>query len=538
MLGFNRQPAKASVQRGQVKSKSYQFPAPTRGWIRNESLAIPQPGGAAVLDNWTPTTNGIRLRGGNVRHATLEVNTPVQSLAAYLAGQRDMFGMDEENIYEITAPGSPNTPVVPVVTGQTSGYYSTIPFTTAGGDFLYFLNGTDDPQLYDGTTFTAINAGSTPAITGVTSADLIQGCAYRDRLFFVEKNSLNVWYPAVNALGGALENITLTGTYRKGGRILFVAPWSFEDAGQGIDDKLVVMSTEGEVAVFQGANPSGTTAADWTLVGVYSTSRALGKNAWTVIGGDLLILTEEGIVPMTQIVQKDPAALSLSAVSRAIEPEWKDAVSSRRALPWEMVKWPEKNMAIVNVPRVSVSDMAICFVVNLETGAWARYTGWDVRCLVWFDGQVYFGSNDGRVRIAETGGNDDGSPYVCTYIGLAESMNMIGLVKMIRQGRATFVATEPFSPQLTVLTNYSISQPNPPNSIPDYSRDNWDQALWDVALWDNGPGNEYPVFRWVSIGRTGFAISPCLQVTCGVTPTPAAELVGIEFTMETGGLVV
>ena len=49
----------------------FTFPAPTRGWVINENLAMAQPGGASVLDNWIPTATGIKARGGNQKYATL-----------------------------------------------------------------------------------------------------------------------------------------------------------------------------------------------------------------------------------------------------------------------------------------------------------------------------------------------------------------------------------------------------------------------------------------------------------------------------------
>src|SRR5690606_39954706 len=52
-----------------------------------------------------------------------------------------------------------------------------------------------------------------------------------------------------------------------------------------------------------------------------------------------------------------------------------------------------------------------CYLVNLKSGAWARRTGWDTRCLHVFNGLAYFGTNDGRIMLADTGGLDDGEPY-------------------------------------------------------------------------------------------------------------------------------
>ena len=40
------------------------------------------------------------------------------------------------------------------------------------------------------------------------------------------------------------------------------------------------------------------------------------------------------------------------------------------------------------------------------------------------------------------------------------------------------------------------------------------------------------------MGRSGFTVAWQIQVTCGTTPTPDAELVSVDLTYEQGGLVV
>ena len=57
-----------------------------RGWITSESLAADTPGSASVLDNFFPTTRGIRPRGGRFRHATIAGG--VASLMAWRSGTR------------------------------------------------------------------------------------------------------------------------------------------------------------------------------------------------------------------------------------------------------------------------------------------------------------------------------------------------------------------------------------------------------------------------------------------------------------------
>lgn len=521
-----RTPAQPRASR---RSGFYSVAAPTRGWIANENLYLSQPLGARVLENFRPTSTGIQPRGGSKRWAT--IGTVTESLMTYVNGPNNrLFAADETSIYDLTTIGSATTPPAPVVTGRTSGYYSKVQFTNSGGAFLIAVNGTDDALRFNGTSWSALNASSTPALTG--AANLSAVWKYRNRLFFTN-GTMSAWFLAINSIGGALSEIPLSGVFQKGGNLLFGATWSL-DAGDGIDDKCVFVTTEGEFAVFEGSDPS--TASDWDLVGRYDIAKPMGKNGFMQVGGDLLIETEDGIVPISMAINKDPAALSLSAVTRAIDPEWRKEVFSRRTLPWEIQKWPGKTLAVASLPITGNQD-AYCFVVNLQTGAWAKYTGWDVRCLAVYQDQLYFGTSDGRVMQAEVGGNDDGMPYVCSYAGLPDHFNAPGQFKTIQSARATFVSGNAVKAKLSVGMDYNVNFPAAPASIDDFTTDVWDVGLWDVALWDAATVSRVSS-RWVSIGRSGTSIVPQLQMTFGITPPPMTELVAIDFIYSVGGAMV
>ena len=98
------------------------------------------------------------------------------------------------------------------------------------------------------------------------------------------------------------------------------------------------------MAIYEGTDPGD--ASSWNKVGVYDINPPMGKNASLKAppppppppGGDFVIATEDGMVPITQAIQKDAAALSLSAISRAIEPEWQREVQTRRSKPWDILK--------------------------------------------------------------------------------------------------------------------------------------------------------------------------------------------------------
>lgn len=518
-------------------SAQYTFPAPVRGWIANEGLASAQPGGAALLENWFPTQRSIRLRGGLLKFATIG-STAVVSMFAYSTGSvRKLFATLADKIFDITSVADPSTPPAASVSGLTNGYFSAAQMSTGlGGDYLYAVNGADKARLFDGATWTAVDGASTPAITGVTTSTLSHVWVYRNRLFFIQTGTMFAWALPVDSIGGAAIQISLAGVFQKGGALLTGGTWSY-DAGNGINDRCVFISTNGELAIFEGGDPASPT--DWTLVGRYDISPVLGKKALMSIGGDLLIATLDGIVPISEVVSKDPAALSIAAITRAIEPEWRREVIARRGLNWEMVKFSQYKMGVVSLPNTATTQ-PYCFVVNLETGAWAKYTGWDTNCLALHDEWAYFGTSAGKIYKIEIGGRDDGALYVARFAGLPDHLRSVAVHKTVHSLRGTFVAGKAFTPKLSVAVNYETGFPSAPNSAADSGAESaWDVGLWDVAKFDASSANVVPVTtRWVSAGKSGHVVAPQCQVTCGVTATPDAELAQIDVIYETGEVMV
>ena len=149
---------------------------------------------------------------------------------------------------------------------------------------------------------------------------------------------MNAWYLPLNAFQGQLSMIPLAGAATKGGKLLFGATWSL-DAGDGIDEKCCFVTDLGEILIFTGTNPSD--AANWRQEGRYSIGAPMGMNAHLQVGGDLLIATVDGIVPISAAITKDSAQLDLAAITVTIKPMWRDEVNAKRAWSWTMEKWDE-----------------------------------------------------------------------------------------------------------------------------------------------------------------------------------------------------
>lgn len=608
---LHRRPIPAQAR---AQTEPQALPAPTLGWVSAQNKAASKKGTAQLLENFFPTKTGIRMMGGSSQHATIGAG-PVRSLFNYTGvSSEKMFAADADEIFDVTAPGSPTVAPTASVTGQSSGHYSALNFATSGGYYLQALNGTNYPQLFDGTNwfqqthqnlssiafdtqtgnFTVgqvvsggtsgatgtlerqtdagttgtlylrnvsgtfqdnealtdpitgsalANGGATvvaPLISGIDSTlqSLSQSTSYNNRIFMVLSGTRTVYYLPVDSIGGAAGTLTLNGIYKKGGAVLFCATWSL-DSGDGLDDKLVVVSTEGEVAVFQGTDPSDPDL--WALVGVYEMPAPLGKNAYMKAGGDLLIGTIQGLIPVSQAVVKDRAALALAAVSAPIEPDWVHDAGVRTSIPWEMVKWPTRQMAIIGNPVTSdeTTTPPWCYLVNLETGRWAKRTGWNTRTLCHHSDSVFFGDNSGEVWRADTTGLDGTMPYVCKCVYSWDHLGAVGYQKTVTQARAQFTSSINFTPQISFSKDYVVELPAAPSAaVQSGVSSDWDTGVWDTAIWDQGATPAHYNTRWLSIGLSGFVHAPQIQITSGSTATPDAELIVIDYLSERGELVV
>jgi hypothetical protein len=524
------------------------IPAPTRGIIQNENEAYMQPGAAVVCDNWAPTMKGVKLRGGCVRWCVLPETTPIISGFQYASGNNQrMFAGNATKLYDVTS----SVPTL-VKSGQTSGNYCASQLANQGGDWMLVVNDAGNaPLRYDGTSWEVLIPGYVPpagkpsTITGPAGSSVVNGgnlvyvWKYRNRWFFIEGGTMNAWYLPLNSPGGLLQMIPLSGAATKGGKLLFGATWSL-DAGDGIDDKCIFATDLGELLIFTGGDPS--TAANWRQEGRYQVPPPMGMNAHMALGGDMLIMTTAGIVPISAAITKTSEELELAAITRAIKPMWRDEVAAKRAWSWTMENWNEYGGIFVTWPGGAIGNR-YCAVVNAATGAWCRFVGYDATCFLRLRGDMFFGTQDGIVMQADRTGYDDGRTYTAVLVGGWEMFQSPSQTVTWRQARASFAASngQPFQPQISATADYVVTLPTPPPAGPDPGvPEVWDQGLWDHMHWDRAtPGR--PVVRntgWVSIGVTGYSHAPIAQVTVGQQAKPDVELISIAATFERAGVNV
>ena len=522
-----RQPLAPSRSPAAPKAWDVEFEAPTRGMVTNQNQAKPISKTALWLSNFFPTRTGLKPRGGTAKHATIG-STAVKAMFKYESGTTErLFAAHATAVYDITSPGDPDVAPTAAISSLTGGEWSTAQIAVSGGDYLVMVNGADTPRDFDGTTWSS----SSMTGSGLTTSDLIHVWAYNSRLFFIESGSMEFWYLGVGNYTGTLSSYSLQGIFKKGGSLFMGGTWAL-DAGDGLGDFCIIISTKGEVAIFEGTDPSS--ASTWTLKGTYEIAEPLGKNAWMKAGGDFLVATVEGIIPISQAIRKDPAALSLSAITNAIEPTWLEEVADRRSLPFDITRWNEGNLAMVSTPG-SGGQSDLCFIVNLETGGWTTYD-WNAQCAAVYNERLYWGDDSGRIYEAENGGSDDGALYTCQMSLPFYSITRRNSLKTATLARAFFTSRRAFTPQLSLSSDYERGFPSAPSSPANNAVAVWDSGLWDTAVWD-ATSDESATTNWVEIEGEGDVLSPQLQMSFGVTFVPEVEFIKFQLQGHEGALV-
>jgi hypothetical protein len=109
--------------------------------------------------------------------------------------------------------------------------------------------------------------------------------------------------------------------------------------------------------------------------------------------------------------------------------------------------------------------------------------------------------------------------------------------KVAQLMRSTFISSVPFTPKVSIATNYNTVLPAAPAAAADIATSVWDVGLWDVATWDT-TGTQSITTRWRSVYGQGFAMAPVVQVTCGGNNRPDAQLVTNQVKFSLGAMVV
>jgi hypothetical protein len=367
------------------------------------------------------------------------------------------------------------------VSGLTNSKWEYTNVTTAGGNYLYAANGVNTPYLYNGTTWTSITGASTPAITGVTTTTLNSPTLFKNRVWFIQKDTLKAWYLPTSSVGGAAQVLDLSSIARLGGVLVSMASWTI-DAGYGVDDNLVFVTDKGEVIVYRGTDPSS--ASTWALIGVWIVGAPIGTRSLMKYGGDLLVLTLDGLIPMASALQSSRLDPNI-ALSDKIQGAFAAAAAAYRDnFGWCMLYNPKNNALIVNVPvREGAQEQ---FVMNNITKAWCRFTNWNAFHFGLLDDTPYFGAATFVAKAWTTGSTgyiDDTSNINGKILQAFNYFETRGVKKIFTRARPSIFSNGTPSVRVGINVDFNISDNVAPISFSTPLTALWDSALWDTAVW-------------------------------------------------------
>lgn len=516
---FNRR--QVTPNRGQSGSV-FSRPAPVGGWNARDALANMPPTDAVSLVNWFPTPSLCMVRKGKTDFAT-GLPDVVETVAAYNGASSKLFAASDGKIYDVTSGGAVGAAVV---SGLTSNRFQYINFTTAGGvRYLCMVNGADSPRFYNGSAWITITGASTPAITGITTSNIASITSHKGRLWLIMNSGLDAYYLPTGDAGGAATVYPMASVFKGGGKILAAETWS-ADAGSGIADHLVFVTDQGEVAIFAGSDPSDADA--WALVGLYWIGAAIGRRPLLKYGGDVLIICQYGLLPMSQLLQS-VVINTASTLTDKIQFATSTSISAYgNFFGWQMIQFAKENQLLLNVP-ISETEFEQ-YVMNTISGAWCRFTGWNAFCWeVWGD-HTYFGG-DGVVSKAWDGYDDAGEQINTDLKTAFDYFGMPGVLKQWTMCRP--IISSDSSPAITYGLNVDFSDDNVAG-VPSFISSPtgiWDSATWDVSAWGGG----LSIFKgWQFLSGLGY---------CGALRMKTAsrgatlQLSSIDYMLERGGVL-
>lgn len=540
------------------------LPAPVGGLNVKDSIAAMPPTDAIYLSNFIPQPYGCVTRRGfrsacTVGYIGQDIET---SVATWSSQDTNILSKDDEVLFfqtgiawAVEVDGSLHQ-IVNLRGGQlsaviTSGRWDHVQYVNAGSTFTVLVDqtGTDNPVVYskfipaDHTAYPLISGNGTDlyTINGIDPVNFIGVANYKGRLFFVEKDSTRAWYLPVSTLFGTVQSFDFGSQFSRGGALCAVFTWTI-DAGDGADDLFVAVSTNGEVTVYTGTNPADSNA--WRLVGNFFIGRPLaGQRAFTKFGGDVLCLTEYGVVQLSQALTSTDLNGTQNILSDKIQLLFSQLSLGNASLyyGWGITNFPSQNLVLVNVPQPDGTFFQLA--MNTVTKGWCRFD--NIRSYQWVsaNGLLHFAGRVqaivGAISLQEYGiASADGQSF--TFGGGSDIVSegqqafnyfdRYGRTKHFKMFRPTFNADGSFGLSAQFRQEYNVSPILTTDVVVPSSSAEWDSNLWDAGVWG---GFTITRQNWLSAEGTGYSGSIRVKVSGQVQ----VLWISTDFILEEGGRI-
>lgn len=440
---------------------------------------------AIQMDNVIPDSDGDRIRTGYISCVSGNYK---RLIPVPFAGHEKLIACKDGtvDVYDPT-----NWETAPTQkTGYASDNWVSAIFTDGSGtQHLFMANGLDVPIDY--TTGGGVVASTFTIPAGVK---LDSPLSFKNTMYFVG-GDWDIYYGGTQAISGTLNKFSVGSFFKKGGKILTIQNWT-QDAGQGMNDIFVIISTEGEVMLYQGSNP---TESDWSSLGVFTIPRPIGKRCCEMVGADIIIMTENGYLPLSSVLSDLRA--NRTAISGKINPIVR---GKNFTLDWEIHFYSKKGFLFINAPSSVAGYSHEQHVLNINTNAWCRFVGMDGQSWAVLFDNLYFCNANGIFQ-ADQGQSDNGDWIVYTVqrayntFGTPEKKQLMRMVPRFTSFSNNTIYKR-INSDFKIGKNRIITT-NVGTGYVSY----WDTAIWDVNFWSDE--SEAYTTRASVQSRTGSFIS-------------------------------
>ena len=391
-----RETGHQSIGPRHTTGSQFSIPSPIKGLNSNDNILKMKPEYAVELNNFFPAQGSVELRKGYSEFANVGTDTVNTIFNHINKGNDKLYAFAGTGIYDITSGGTVGTSEYTIVSDK----FHVVNFNGFG----IGVSGEDTPIKISDTDIEVL------AITGITTpASLNYVLPFKNRLYFVEKDSSSFWYLPVKAIQGAASEFNLAFVYPDGGNIVALGTLTL-DGGQGVDDMFAVMMSTGTVIIYSGTDPSSVTA--WSLVGIFKIGRPVGNRPFVKLGGDLIVMTEDGFVPLLQFIKFGSFQKQLALSNKINNLVNYDVRTFGNHYGWQSKFYSNAGWLLFNIPNGT--GLAHQYVMNSITGAWCKFTNMNALCWETFVDKLCFGAKDGKVFRANHTDRDDGNPIKCS----------------------------------------------------------------------------------------------------------------------------
>ena len=526
-----------------VRSEIYPIPAPVGGWNTKDPLVSMEEKYATYLENLVPTTKSVIRRKGSKKVNTIFSNKEVKGLFSYNATDGTSTIIATGNSTFVNAKTSAD------LVSTTAEEKPTITSDKWKADQfcnrMYFVNGLDQCCVYDGTNvkkaaYVPYDETTEEEVEGVIFSNVSH---YRTRIYFVQSDSLSLWYGGLNYIQGHLTEYDISSLVTQGGRIVYAGA-STNEVGTIDANLFCVITSTGEILVFSGYSPSSET---WEIVGHFYVSPVLPTSkgdCYFNYGSDIHMITREGVISVSAVLNGVKDSLNeakYKSLTDLISSEFSTEINASKALfGWQGCYSPSNNLILINIPKENLATHEIYyeqFVMQTISQGWCKFTGVNGERWVESDGALYFVTPTGTLYqyTGDYDYYDESNPSVETSVtarletaynalGVPTLNKKLGLIKPIC--KSIHFGTTALGVKMDYYTLLEATIPDIPGGKP---------ARWNVGRWDLGAWGDEEVAMYVcSINGIGRTFSITFQTSQYFS---SFEIYEFDVTFERGGFL-